>query len=169
MAATPVEVVTPSQASCRDNRANSVLTRASAKAPLHVPEVGVGDTLHRLQPDVGQTGVHPALIKAIAGLYGAIIVVFWISFGRGEALLALGIVTILGTMFFGLLTGMTLAADAPDPERRSRSLAEFLNGRVITYTGWISGREAALQMLTLPVLLVATAVVLSIICAASAH
>jgi hypothetical protein len=147
----------------------TLLPAPSMKQAAHIPDVGDCQSLHRLQPEVGQTGVHPALVKSVAGLYGSMVMVFWLVFGSGEAALALGFITVLGVMFFGLLTGLTLLADTHGPARRTRSLSEFLNGRVITFTGWITGREAALQMLTLPALLVVTAVVLGVICRLNAH
>ena len=128
--------------------------------PSPIAATQSGETLHRVQPGVGLTGVHPAMVKAVAGLYTAMVAVFWLVFGHGEAMLALGFITVLGLMFFGLLTGMSLLADTPAPGERIRSLNDCLAGRVIIDTGWISGREAALQMLTLPACLLVTAVVL---------
>lgn len=154
----------------RRDRIRPVSTRTSPVHPvLHIPDVGDGQTLHRLQPEVGQTGIHPAVIKAVAGLYAAMVVVFWMVFGRGEARLALGFITLLGLMYFGLLSGLSLVADAPAEGETVRSLGAFLNGRVSTYTGWISGREAVLQILTLPTFLVGTAIVLGAIYGLAAH
>lgn len=140
----------------------NVAPQAAVAPPSTVAETA-GETLHRIQPGVGLTGVHPAMVKAVAGLYGAMVAVFWLVFGHGEAMLALDFITVLGVVFFGLLTGMSLMADTPAPGERVRSLNACLAGRVIINTGWISGREAALQMLTLPACLLVTAVLLRVI------
>lgn len=103
--------------------------------PSPIAATQSGETLHRVQPGVGLTGVHPAMVKAVAGLYAAMVAVFWLVFGHGEAMLALGFITVLGLMFFGLLTGMSLLADTPAPGERIRSLNDCLAGRVIIDTG----------------------------------
>ena len=172
---TPARIVQPQpRRAVRDLRVPvkplpPTMVTAVESETAHNPDVGDGKTLHRIQLDVGQTGIHPIIIKAVAGLYASMVLVFWITFGRGEATLALGFISLLGAMYFGLLTGGTLVSDTPDAGNGVRSFSQFLNGRVVTYTGWITGREATLQILTLSALLVVTAVVLGVICRLNAH
>lgn len=44
--------------------------------PSPIAATQSGETLHRVQPGVGLTGVHPAMVKAVAGLYAAMVAAF---------------------------------------------------------------------------------------------
>lgn len=52
--------------------------------PSPIAATQSGETLHRVQPGVGLTGVHPAMVKAVAGLYAAMVAAFWLVFGHGD-------------------------------------------------------------------------------------
>lgn len=63
------------------------------------------EDLRRDAPDLGVNGVHPTAVKALIGVYGVLLLTFWAFFGGPETALTLGIITVLGVMFFGLLGG----------------------------------------------------------------
>lgn len=122
------------------------------------PSPQVLSELRRLSPNLGVSGVHPTAVKALIGAYGAILVVFWLFFGGPETALTLAIITILAVMFFAGLGGGVLVADSAEPGRRARSFSDFLEGRALIATGWISGREAFAQIIALPLTLLIGAV-----------
>lgn len=117
------------------------------------------EDLRRDAPDLGVNGVHPTAVKALIGVYALLLLTFWLFFGGLETALTLGIITVLGVMFFGLLGGGILLSDSIPKGERSRDFSEFLNGQVSIATGWISGREALAQIIILPLALRAGAVV----------
>ena len=117
------------------------------------------EDLRRDAPDLGVNGVHPTAVKALIGVYAALLLTFWAFFGGPETALTLGIITVLGVMFFGLLGGGILLSDSIPKGERGRDFGEFLNGHVSIATGWISGREAFAQIIVLPLALLAGAVV----------
>lgn len=123
-----------------------------------VPERTFED-LRRDAADLGVSGIHPTAVKALIGAYAALLLVFWLFFGDAQTGLTLGIITILGVMFFGLLGGGILLADSVPRGVRGRSFSEFLDGQVSIYTGWIDGREAFAQIIALPLTLLAGGVV----------
>ena len=119
--------------------------------------------LRRAAPDLGVSGVHPSVIVALVGLYAVLLLSFWIMFGTPETALTLGIITVLGITFFGLLGGGILLSDSIPKGAQGRSFGEFLEGRVLIATGWIPGKEALSQILALPVALVLGATVFGLI------
>lgn len=117
------------------------------------------EDLRRDAPDLGATGVHPTAVVILISAYGLMLASFWLFFGNGQTALTLAVVTILALMFFGLLGGGILLADSLPKGQQGRSFAEFLDGRVLIATGWISGREAFAQIAFLPALLLVGGVV----------
>jgi hypothetical protein len=111
----------------------------------------------RLAGDVGATGVHPLAVKSLIGGYAALMAVFWAAFGGPATDLTLGVITVLAVMYFGLLGGGVLVSDAASKSQPQRSFAAFWRGPVQIAGGVVSGREAYLQIMTLPVCLVAGA------------
>lgn len=106
-------------------------------------------------------GVHSLAVKTFLGVYATMLGAFWLFFGieEGTSALAIGVITVLGLLYFGLLGGGILVSDAAPKGERERPFADFVRGRVQIATGQISGREALMQILFLPVLLtVATCV-----------
>ena len=59
----------------------------------------------------------------------------------------------LSAMYFGLLVGGGMVASASRGDRTRRSFREFLNGRVQTLTGAVSGWNALVQVAFMPILL----------------
>jgi hypothetical protein len=146
------------------------LRRAYAPAPPAVPVAPAAATserpfegLRRAAPDLGSSGVHPSAIVALVALYAVLMLSFWISFGTPETALTLGVITVLGVMYFGLLAGGILLADCLPDGVRGRSFGRFLQGRVAIATGWISGKEALAQILALPAALVLAATIFGFI------
>ena len=121
------------------------------------------EELRRDAPDLGRTGVHPKAIVAVIGVYAALMLVFWIAFATAQTALTLGIITILATMYFGLPGGGALLSDSLPRGVRGRDFSEFLDGRALIATGWISGKEAFAQMIALPVCMTIGAVVIGLI------
>ena len=134
-----------------------------ARTILQPEEPDRFESLRRYSPDLGQTGVHPNAVIALIGVYAILMLVFWIAFADAETALTLGVITVLATMYFGLLGGGILVSDSLPKGQRGRSFGDFLDGRALTGTGWISGREALAQIITLPVCLAVGAVVFGLI------
>ncbi|MGN6096036.1 MAG: hypothetical protein ACTHP8_07330 [Bosea sp. (in: a-proteobacteria)] len=98
------------------------------------------------------TGVHPAAIGIALAGYAWLIVLAWAAFAGGPSSLLLVIVTTISVMFFGLLVGGGAYSRNMTPERETeRSFAEFLAGEVDIATGRVSGKDALLQILALPI------------------
>jgi hypothetical protein len=111
------------------------------------------EDLRRIAPDLGLTGLHPKAVASLIGLYGLLMLGFWVSFGTGATSLTLGVITILATMYFGLLGGGIMLADSVSPGAPGRGFNEFLGGETLIGTGWISGKEAYAQIVVLPLAL----------------
>jgi hypothetical protein len=114
-------------------------------------------------PDVGRTGIHPNAIVALLAAYASLMLAFWIFFATAETALTLGVITVLGTMYFGLMGGGVLLSDSLPRGGRGRAFGAFLEGRALIATGWISGREAFAQIIVLPVCLTIGAAVIGLI------
>ena len=103
-----------------------------------------------LLPD---TRVHPLTFVIPFASTAAFLLACWVAFGAG-AYMELGMVTLITVMFAGLMAaGGAFSRDMTPERRRDRTFRQFLNGTVDTYTGLISGREALMQIATMPVVL----------------
>lgn len=132
---------------------------AAAASAVRATEPRSFEELRRDAADLGVSGVHPTAIKALIGAYAALLLVFWLFFGGPETALTLGIITVLGVMFFGGLGGGILLADSVPRGVRGRSFGDFIEGRALIATGWITGREAFAQIIALPLTLLLGGVV----------
>lgn len=121
------------------------------------------DNLRRPASGLGGSGVHPRAVIAVLALYAALLLAFWAFFATPETGLTLLVITGLALMYFGLLGGGVLLADSSPAKEARREFSAFLQGRVAIATGWIGGRDAFAQMITLPLALVAGAVVFGLI------
>ena len=121
------------------------------------------ESLRRYSLGVGQTSVHPNAVIALIGVYAVLMLVFWMAFADAETALTLGVITMLATLYFGLLGGGILLSDSLPNGLRGRSFGNFLNGQTLAGTGWISGREAFAQIIILPVCLAVGAGVFGLI------
>ena len=113
------------------------------------PDAG-GRTANQL-PD---TSVHPVAIAIPLACAAWFVIVNWVAFGGGEASLVLAIVTLICAMLLGLMVLCAAMSRDMTPERaRHRSLRAFLNGPVDIATGTLSGRQALIQIASMPVAL----------------
>ena len=98
-------------------------------------------------------------------VYGSVVAAFvfivaasWVAFGSGaDADLTLGFATVLTIVFFALPILVRYAAAARSSDKPAK-LDEFLSSRVETATGWLTGPEAWLQILIIPLSLAFAAV-----------
>ena len=72
-------------------------------------------------------------------------------------------VTVLMLVYFALVIGGILVADAVDPAEPQRGFGAFLEGRVETLTELITGKQALMQMLFLPACMAVMAMTIGII------
>lgn len=85
--------------------------------------------------------------------FGWIMVASWLAFARDtEADLALGIALVLGLLFFALPILLCRSARSRSTEQR-QTLNEFFGSHVETATCRLSGAEAWLQVLVIPLTL----------------
>lgn len=100
--------------------------------------------------------IHGGIYAIIGGAYAWMIFVLWLALNAdGEAVFMIAISTFFLAMYAGIPAALTAIGRNP-PEYRSRlhsDFAEFLDRKFSTSTGTISGREAALQILSIPVIL----------------
>jgi len=131
---------------------------SSTRTDLSSPTVASGDFLEfrALENDIGRRGVHPWAVISVVALYALFILVVWTCFGGPGAGLTLGVVTLLGLMFFAIVCGGFLTSDHP-VRGRARWFNAFLRGQVETWSGMLKGREAYAQMVVLPAALVIAA------------
>ncbi len=109
--------------------------------------------------------VHPAPIIVSLGCAAWFLVISWVCFAPldRETALMVAVVTVIFAMFLG---GMTLGAwnsAGRSPASARRSFGAFIRGNVDTATGLISGREAMIQIATLPLTLAAGGTAMALI------
>jgi hypothetical protein len=131
------------------------------------PEPDRFGSLRRPAPGIGDSGVHPRAAVAVLCVYAALVLAFCVLFATPATGLTLFVITVLGTMYFGLLGGGLLLADSPP--NPGRSFAAFLKGRVTIATGSITGREAFIQMIAMPLALLFGAIVFGVIWHVTSH
>lgn len=105
--------------------------------------------------DNAETGVHPAVVEIALGAVLWFLVVTWVSFARGRGVdWDILIATLIFAMFFGLFL-LIAARAAKDPrwQLRHTSFREFLRSRVGTATGEMSGRQALVEIVMMPLTL----------------
>jgi hypothetical protein len=93
-----------------------------------------------LQP---ATHVHPLAVGAAAAGYAWFLLVCWIVFAADREMAAsLFMCTFISIILLGLLIGVGSSSRDVTPWMRSgRTWAEFLDGRVDTFTGPMTGRQ----------------------------
>lgn len=114
-------------------------------------------------------GLHPAVPVITAGIYAAMVAVFWMGFvGPAGTALPMAIVTLFLVAFFGGVGWMAVIRrrfldrngiyeDQPGSFRR------FLAGHFGTGSGTVSGFEALVLVVTVPVCLLLAAVSFAVI------
>jgi len=103
-------------------------------------------------PDHDSEGLHPSVYRTIIALTVSLVLSAWTFFNRGAyAELILAVVTLFFAIAVGipLLIGKTWQHNAPPPETRTRSesFGAWASQDFATWTGRLSGREAAMQIL----------------------
>jgi hypothetical protein len=99
------------------------------------------------------SGLHPVAIGIALGGYGLFLLASWIGFAFGYQAFIMLVIDMLSLMYFGLLLGLGQDAARIRATAPTRSFAEFLDGRVATATGCVSGQEALVQVAFMPLLL----------------
>ncbi len=100
------------------------------------------------------TRVHPIAIAIPLLAYAWLGVAAWLAFAGGETSLILAVIFVLSVMYFGLLVGGAVMGRNMTPERKQdRTVREFLDGEVEIATGRVTGREAMMQIVLMPVAL----------------
>lgn len=102
------------------------------------------------------TAVHPAPIKIALGCAAWFVFISWALFASADwdTVLPVAVVTIIFAMYLGGLTwGAAMSPDVTPERKASRTFQEFLDGDVDIATGLISGREAMVQIIVLPLTL----------------
>ena len=90
---------------------------------------------------------------SVLAAFAWILIASWLAFGRDtEAELVLGIAVVLGLLFFALPILLCKSARSHSAEQR-KTLGEFFGSRVETATCSLTGGEAWLQVLVIPLAL----------------
>lgn len=96
------------------------------------------------------TSVHGGVFKMLALIYAALLGVFGLTFrGDGEALFMVAISAVYLAAYMGTPFMLSRIGGRVDPVQE-KPLARFLREPFETWTGVLSGREAALQILLIP-------------------
>lgn len=103
------------------------------------------------------------LYIASAGLYFAFLAILGIGLATPGLIVPMAICVIIVAGFFGTPAAWTRMA--PDSRKDSRTWGDFLQGGIDTFTGRLKARDAVVQMLILPVLIVAWAITIVTIAA----
>ncbi len=103
-----------------------------------------------LQMKQANTSLHGGVFKALALIYAGLLVIFWAAFqGDKEALFMVAISAVYLAAYMGTPFMLSRVGGRVDPVQE-KSLAAFLKEPFETWTGVMSGREAALQILLIP-------------------
>jgi hypothetical protein len=104
-----------------------------------------------------------AVYLSVIAAFAWIVLASWLAFGAGaEADLGLGIATVLGLVFFALPIIMFKTAARHFSAERQR-LDDFLGAPVDTATGTLTGSQAWLQVLVIPLTLAFAAIAIGAI------
>ncbi len=103
------------------------------------------------EPELAR-GLPPQVFAVLTSLYGAMLLTLWVFFGTDtNAMIALGVGTVYFAMYFGVPFAMLrLSGDAANRSQPG-SLRRFLDDKVDTYTGLVSGWVGIAQIMTIPV------------------
>jgi hypothetical protein len=128
-------------------------------APADLPAGLAGQTA--FQSAAAVPDVPKAVGKMIITAFVALLTTFAVTLtGSRESLFAIAICAVFLFMFFAVPTLFlrTEPGRGPQPD-----LDSFMDKGMMTYTGPVSGRDALIQMLIVPVLLTATALIMGIV------
>ena len=107
--------------------------------------------------------IHPGVYKTFVGCWAALIAVFLATFAESPyTLYMLAVVIGYAIMFFGVPYVMSRMAP-PDTTVGKASFLQFLRGEVDTFTGHVSGAEALIQVIMVPLALTLGAIAIGTI------
>ncbi|MFC2953337.1 hypothetical protein ACFOOP_15480 [Marinicaulis aureus] len=96
------------------------------------------------------TTMHGGVFKSLALVYAALLAVFWLAFqGDREALFMVAISAVYLAAYMGTPFMLSRVGGRVDPAE-DKSFAAFLREPFETWTGIVTGREAMLQVLLIP-------------------
>lgn len=114
-----------------------------------LPSLQAPQAMARQTP--ADTGIHPVAVAAPLAAAAWFVVAAWLAFGGGEMNLILCVIAVFSLLYLGLLAGGGAKAHNQTPKpTRQRGFHEFLHGDVDIATGRIAGRDAFLQIITMP-------------------
>lgn len=102
----------------------------------------------------GQTEIHSTVMAMMGGCYAYMMAVFWIVLGQqADAKISLGVAIFFLIMYLGTPWAMYRIkhAEADPALGRPPKFSDFLDQGLETWTGYVSGRTAVVQVLTIPV------------------
>ena len=118
--------------------------------PMGLIEALSADPAERanIRQDVDRTFEMPGMLYgATVALYLGFIAMLGVGFSSPELAIPMAIFAIFIVGLFG--------APGRKPQARAKSFGELMRGGIDTHTGRLKGRDAAVQMMILPVLIVA--------------
>lgn len=116
-----------------------------------LPSLQAPQAMAKLQTQPACTGIHPLAVAVPLAATAWFLVAAWLAFGGGEMNLIVCVIAIFSLLYLGLLAGGGARAynQTPKPIRQC-GFREFLHGEVDIATGRIAGRDALLQIITMP-------------------
>ena len=97
--------------------------------------------------------MHPSIIALALGGFAIFLIASWVGWAVGYTALLIVVVYGLSAMYFGMLLHFGQSSAIHRGDVSTRSFRQFLDGRVQTFTGWVSGRSALVQIAFMPILL----------------
>lgn len=99
--------------------------------------------------------MHPGVLGIMAGCFVFMMVVFWLTFrGQSEATFMVVISAVYLAMYIGTPLVMKRTREAQyGAEQHETDFASFLQGRMDTFTGSLTGWEVLMQACSIPVAL----------------
>lgn len=137
-----------------------VSRKAIAERAREVPFAAAQNQADTQQPADRNFGLPPIFHLATAGLYLGFIGVMALSMGNGELAIPLVICAITIFMAFGVPACWALMK--PDENGPAPAWADFVRNGIETQYGRLAARDAAVQVLILPILIFAWGATVSI-------
>ncbi|GJL96207.1 MAG: hypothetical protein DHS20C06_00240 [Hyphobacterium sp.] len=101
--------------------------------------------------EIAVAGIHHAVFYLFAGLFGGMILLFFLTFmNSAQTVFAVGVCTVYGVLFFGAPLALYRVSGR---KSKTKSWGDFLHEKVDTNTGAIPGWAALVQICIVPVVL----------------
>ena len=132
------------------------VTDIIARGEARIVEAPVAAPRHQVEVD-RNFEMPVAFYGATVGLYFAFLAVMFVGFASDGLVIPMAIFAIFIVGMFGVPAVWTrLKSNIPDGnDSQPMTMGKFMNEGIMTYTGRLAPRDAAIQMLILPVLIVA--------------